>query len=141
MILSDHLAMLNAFRSWYSKMPMDFKANYFMKKHRLPHLAHRNRDKQLLTHQLQERGWCQDYGLNTKALRQAHLYVHDIIRRLRDMGYQLGDDEIDLDEFSRLHRSRAGQAKVDQTRLLKFIIAGAAYPYYYKCSQILIIFL
>ena len=42
---SDHLAMLNAFRSWYQKMPTDFKQNYYMKKHRLPHLAHRNRDK------------------------------------------------------------------------------------------------
>ena len=133
---SDHIAMLNAFRSWYSKMPKDFKANYFMKKHRMPHLAYKNRDKQLLEDVEKEKAWCQDYGLNTKALRQSHLYVHDIIRRLRDMGYQLGDDEIDLDEFSKLHRSRAGQEKVDQTRLLKFIIAGAAYPFYYKYTKI-----
>ena len=89
---SDQIAMLNAFVTWYQKMPVDYRENYQLKKHRLPNLKGRFVDKQIIHNLKVEQEWTQQVGLNMKALRQAHLYVEDILRRLGELGFTLGNE-------------------------------------------------
>ena len=137
---SDQIAMLNAFVTWYQKMPVDYRENYQLKKHRLPNLKGRFVDKQIIHNLKVEQEWTQQVGLNMKALRQAHLYVEDILRRLGELGFTLGNER-GLKQMlpTWMETSPFKQEKGwenDDILLLKFIIAGSSYPYYYNYQEI-----
>ena len=62
--------MLNAFVTWYTKMPEDYKEGYQLKKHRMPNFKFRKfGDRKLIADQEQEKEWTQSLGLNMKSLR------------------------------------------------------------------------
>lgn len=90
---SDHIAMMNAFLSWYQKMPETYMKNYTKREHKFPKLIRNPQyPSQLLTDQRKEIEWTQKMGLNAKALREVHMLCEDIIKRLISAGYHLGDE-------------------------------------------------
>jgi hypothetical protein len=90
---SDHIAMMNAFLSWYQKMPETYRKNYSKREHKFPKLIRNPQyPSQLLTDQRKEIEWTQKMGLNAKALREVHMLCEDIIKRLISAGYHLGDE-------------------------------------------------
>ena len=84
--------MYNAFVSWYQKMPIDYCQNFRSRKHRFPLIPHSNNNREkILTDFEKEHNWTQSKGLNAKALREVHVLVEDILRRLQDAGYHVGE--------------------------------------------------
>ena len=70
-------------------------------------------------------------------MRKTHLYVEDIYRRLIEVGYFVGEKKRLVDRRHDLLKDRRGDASdTDSIRLLKFIIAGASYPYYFNFMKI-----
>lgn len=132
---SDHIAMYNSFVSWYTKMPPDYCDNYRARRHRFPQMLHRNREGRMLTDQNQEIIWTQKHGLNAKALREVHVLAEDIIRRLTDRGYFLGDTTSLMDRRQDL-KKKCEKDQNSYNVLLKFMVAGACYPHYFKLSEI-----
>ena len=72
-------------------MPADYCENYRSKAHKYPNFNRTNNSR--ITNSNDERNWTQRYGLNAKALREVHVLIEDIIRRLNDRGYFLGDEK------------------------------------------------
>ena len=80
------------------------------------------RDRNMITHQAEEEEYCQKHGLNRKAMRKTHLYVEDIIRRLQEVGYYVGEKCRLADRRSDLIRNQRKNGKdVDYIRLLKVL--------------------
>ena len=66
-------------------------------------------------------------------MRKTHLYVEDIMRRLIEVGYFVGEKCRLVDYRNDLLKYQRENGKnMDHIRLLKFIIAGASYPYYFN---------
>ena len=107
---SDHIAMFNAFVSWYQKMPDEYQNNYRSRKHRFPRVFSGSSDRRLLTDTEAEMAWTQKHGVNMKALREVHVLAEDIIRRMSERGYYLGE------HTSLLERRPDLQRKCEQDR-------------------------
>ena len=89
---SDHIAMMNAFLSWFQKMPENYRRDYRKKEHKFPKfIRNPHHPSQLIVDQCKEIDWTQSMGINAKAMREVHMLCEDIIKRLLSAGYHLGD--------------------------------------------------
>lgn len=133
---SDHIAMLNAFVSWYQKMPDEYCKNYTRREHRFPKMIRNPKfPTKILQDQEIEMKWTQKNGLNAKALREVHLIVEDIIGRLTTNGFYLGEETSLVNRKTHI-LGRTQKELNSYTALLKIIIAGSCYPYFFKLSEI-----
>ena len=126
--------MLNAFLTWLSKMVPDYCENYTRAEHQLKRRPRNDEaGNRLIREQREEEEFCRQQGLNRKAMRKTHLYVEDIMRRLIEVGYFVGEKCRLVDYRNDLLKYQRENGKnMDHIRLLKFIVAGASYPYYFN---------
>ena len=134
---SDHIAILNAFMAWYSKMPEDYKVDgHFKRRIRRTRFLKKDRNQPIHTREQKEIEWCKSHGINHKAMRETHIMVDDILRRLVDLGYYAGDKG--HVEDLRLDLKKACSVKgVDYYYdMLKIVIGAACYPHYYNVNDV-----
>ena len=114
---------------WYAKMPEDYKSEKDRGRHRL---RRKNRGEKQIANEKKEREWCEHYGLNHKALREAHIMIDDTLRRLCTLGYHLSGEF----DSVRSDLTKGCERKVEYYHdILKVIIGAACYPHFYKIEQ------
>ena len=90
--------------------------------------------EQLHRNQTEEQNWCIEYGLNHKVLRDTHVMVDDILRRLAQEGYFCGEDTTHSEIREDLLK-QCSQGDEFYFDVLKIIIGAAAFPHYYKINE------
>ena len=109
--------MLNAFLTWFQKMPEEYCEHYTSA---VNQLKSRPRDQKIIQDQEEEAEFCRSMGLNRKAMRKTHLYVEDILRRLVDCGYFVGEKaKLANLRHGLLKRKRTNGKDIDYIRLMK----------------------
>ena len=109
--------MLNAFLTWFQKMPEEYCEHYTSA---VNQLKSRPRDHRIIQDQEEEAEFCRSMGLNRKAMRKTHLYVEDILRRLVDCGYFVGEkSKLANLRHDLLKRKRTNGKDIDYIRLMK----------------------
>ena len=109
--------MLNAFLTWFQKMPEEYCEHYTSA---VNQLKSRPRDQKIIQDQEEEAEFCRSMGLNRKAMRKTHLYVEDILRRLVDCGYFVGEkSKLANVRHDLLKKKRTNGKDIDHIRLMK----------------------
>ena len=146
---SDHIASLNAFVTWISMMPENFRVNEGLRHHEYYQLNGRysgpRKSQKFMVDEDQERAWCEKMGLNRRRLRDASKCVDDLKKRLIRLGYFYGNkgskENVDhQDVFLEFNKDLIGRMKrypndTEYATLLKVMIAGGNYPYFFKFDK------
>ena len=146
---SDHIATLNAFVTWISMMPNNFRANESLRHHEYYQLNGRysgpRKSQKFMVDEDQERAWCEKMGLNRRRLRDASKCVDDLKKRLIRLGYFYGnkgskENANNQDVFLEFNKELIDRLKrypndTEYSTLLKVMIAGGNYPYFFKFDK------
>jgi HrpA-like RNA helicase len=104
----DFLLMINTYLHWRQYLPPHYQnAEHIDNKYKIPFFD-------------EEDEFCRECCLNKYVLREVHINIYDLIRRLGNLGIVVPKTFTSLDENS--------------TLLFKIALAGAFYPRFIKCE-------